>query len=204
MALDPTAPVSVLGISSSPRKNSNSELLLKQVLAGAEQAGARVEWTALREVTLRPCQACRSCEKTGECVQRDDFEGLRNLIIAADRVAVATPVYWMTVSAQLKLLMDRCQSLWARKYRLKRPLPSPANPPRIGVAIAVGGSKVGEMFTGIRLTMRYFFDVLSVARVHELYFHPYDRAGSIREHPTALQDAFKLGQVIGSRSPGAE
>jgi len=200
MALDPTDPVSVLGISSSPRKNSNSELLLQQVLEGAEQAGARVEWVSLREVTLRPCQACRSCEKTGECVQRDDFEGLRNLMIAADRVVVATPVYWMTVSAQLKLFMDRCQSLWARKHRLKRPLPPAANPPRLGVAIAVGGSKVGEMFTGIRLTMRYFFDVLSVARVHELFYYPYDRAGSIREHPSALQEALALGQEIGRRT----
>jgi multimeric flavodoxin WrbA len=202
MALDPNAPVSVLGISSSPRNNSNSELLLKQVLAGAEAKGARVEWVSLREVTLRPCQACRSCAKTGECVQRDDFQGVRNRMIAADRVAVATPVYWMTVSAQLKLLMDRCESLWSRKYRLQRPLPPVKNPPRLGVAIAVGGSKVSEMFTGIGLTMRYFFDVLSVARVHELYYHPYDQAGAIREHPTALEDALKLGQLIGSRSQG--
>jgi len=202
MGLDSATPVLALGISGSPRLDGNSDRLVKEVLAGARTAGARVELVSLRELSLKPCRGCRSCEETGECAQEDDFQKVRDRMVAADRLVLATPVYFMTVSAQLKLLMDRSQSLWVRKYRLKRPLPPASNPPRLGAAVAVGGSKVKETFTGISLTMRYFFDVFSVARVFELFYQPFDRPGTIRQHPTALADAFALGQVLGRKIEG--
>lgn len=198
MGREPKPRVKVLGLASSPRPEGNSTLVLKEFLRGAKSAGAEAELVSLAELKIQPCQGCGACEQSGECIQQDDLSALMARMIAADRLALATPVYFMAVSAQAKLVIDRMQSLWARKYILRRPLPPVAHPPRVGVAIAVAGSRAPRPFVGIRLTLRYFFDVFSVARMEELFYRPYDRAGAICEHPRALAEAFRLGRRLGA------
>src|SRR3990170_8115852 len=108
----------VLGISASPRLKGNSDLLLRQALAGAESAGAEVEYVRLAELKISPCIECNACYKTGRCVIEDDYQQLMQKVIDADRLIFATPIFFMTVSAQAKLFIDRCQCLWANKYIL--------------------------------------------------------------------------------------
>ena len=114
--------VKVLGISASPRLKGNSDLLLRQALAGADAAGAGTEYIRLRDLNIAPCIECNSCYKSGACVVEDDYQMLSSKMLEADRLIFATPIFFMTVCAQAKALIDRCQCLWAHKYVLKKPL----------------------------------------------------------------------------------
>ena len=75
----------------------------------------------------------------------------------------------MAVCAQAKSLIDRCQCLWAHKYILKKPLIKTTDRDRRAMVIAVGGSKSKKMFESIRLTMKYFFDVLDINYTSNLF-----------------------------------
>ncbi len=86
----------------------NTAGLLRHVLDGAESEGARTEVVVLRGDTVLPCRGCNVCHKKGRCVQKDDFEPIREKIIRADCLVLASPNYIFNVSAQLKAFMDRC------------------------------------------------------------------------------------------------
>ena len=114
--------VKVLGISASPRFKGNSDLLLRKALAGAESAGAQTEYIRLCDLNIAPCTECNACYKTGDCKIQDDYQQLMAKMLDADRLIFATPIFFMSVCAQAKILIDRCQCLWARKYVLKKPV----------------------------------------------------------------------------------
>jgi len=106
----------VVGIGFSPRKDGNSDTLLRWALAGAREAGARTKSLFVRDFKVNPCKNCGGCEDTGECSQHDDFMELASELEAADAAIIATPVYFMSVPAQGKAFIDRHQYFWARKY----------------------------------------------------------------------------------------
>ncbi len=187
--------VKVLGISTSPRANSNSDLLLKQALAGAQSAGAQTEYIRLCDLNIAACIECNSCYETGKCKIEDDYQMLSAKMLDADRLIFATPVFFMTVCAQAKMLIDRCQCLWAHKVILKKPLSS-AGRDRRAMVIAVGGSKSKKMFDSIRLTMSSFFEVLDMNYALNLFVNNVDAAGDIEKHPTAMNQAYHLGSQL--------
>ncbi len=82
--------------------------LLKSVLEGAKSAGAKTETIVLTWDKVHPCLGCDGCHKTGRCRQKDDFEAIKEKILRADGLILATPNYIDYVSAQLKVFMDRC------------------------------------------------------------------------------------------------
>jgi multimeric flavodoxin WrbA len=186
----------VIGISASPRLNGNSDLLLRQALAGAESVGAQTEYLRLANFKIAPCIECNSCYKTGRCVVKDDYHIISAKMLDADRLIFATPIFFMTVCAQAKILIDRCQCLWAHKYVLKKPLISAAGRDRRAMVIAVGGSKSKKMFDCIRLTMKYFFDVLDINYAASLFVNKMEDPGQIKKHPSAMKEAFALGQKL--------
>ena len=89
----------------------NTAGLLKIVLAGAEDEGARTETVVLPGGTILPCKSCHACHKTGRCVVKDGFEPLKKRLLAADGIVLASPNYIFNVSAQLKAFMDRCSGI---------------------------------------------------------------------------------------------
>jgi len=186
----------VLGISMSPRGNSNSDALLVEALHGAEGHGAVTEHVRLRDLDLAPCRACEACAKKGLCVVQDDFQSLRDRLLAADRLVVAMPVHFMGPPAIGKALIDRCQSLWAKKYRLKEPLFPDGDRDCRALVIAVGGSKAKRMFDGIRLTMRYWLDTLQMAYVANLLVRCVDAPGAVREEAAIMGEACRLGAAL--------
>ncbi|MDO9324046.1 MAG: flavodoxin family protein, partial [Methanoregula sp.] len=111
--------VTVLGISGSPHRHGNTETLLDSFLEGARAAGATVEKVVLKDLNYAPCRGCNACHKTGNCIVKDDAIALFDKILAADCIAVASPIYTMGITAELKGPIDRGQYLWARKFILK-------------------------------------------------------------------------------------
>lgn len=98
----------ILAIVSSPRKGGNSEMLVDRFVEGAQESGHSVEKICLREKKIAPCIACEACLRNGgTCVQKDDMADILQKIIDADTIVLSTPVYYYSISAQLKAMIDR-------------------------------------------------------------------------------------------------
>ena len=114
----------------------------------------------LREKKISPCMEIYHCFKDGTCPIKDDMQELYDKLLAADVVALASPIFFYNVSAQAKAMIDRTQALWARRYVLKQDFPGGD---RQGVLLAVGATQGRLLFVGTRLTAKYFFDAINVA-----------------------------------------
>ena len=189
--------ISVLGIAGSPRRGGNSDLLLDRALAAAAEAGASVERVVVARLRIAPCIACDGCWKAGRCVVPDDFQAAYEELIAAERIVLATPIYFMAVSAQAKAFIDRCQCGWARKYVLKEALPpTPSGKPRRGALITTAGHHVPSGFRCAATTMRYFLDTLDAEFAGELHVGNVDEKGAVRQRPDMLEAAYALGKQL--------
>lgn len=106
----------VLILSGSPRKNGNTEILCERFAAGARDAGNEVEVLRVCGLDIHYCTGCDSCVKTGRCVHRDDMEAVRDKMTAADVIVFSSPVYFYTISAQMKTLIDRMVPFYTKLH----------------------------------------------------------------------------------------
>jgi len=183
----------VLGIMGSPRIKGNTDLLLDETLKGAEDQRAEVEKIVVDKLKISPCREYYGCLRDGNCVIRDDMDAIYPKLLEADRIIVASPIFFYGLTSQVKALIDRCQALWVRKYVLKQDLTDSA---RKGAFIGVGATRGKKLFDGSILTVRNFFQIISVEYVDELLIRGIDKKGEIKEHQTALSDAFELGRRL--------
>lgn len=103
--------MNIVVLKGSPRKSGNSNWLVDQFAKGAIEAGHEVfEFDCTRH-NVGGCMACNACGMNGPCVQKDDFAPLREKLLAADAIVLATPVYYFGVSAQIKSVIDRFYSI---------------------------------------------------------------------------------------------
>ena len=109
----------VLIISTSPRKESNSDALAEAFVQGAQEAGHSVEKVELRGKTIGFCQGCLACQKTGRCVIHDDADTIAQKMLAADVLVFATPVYYYGMSGQMKTMLDRANPLYIADYAFR-------------------------------------------------------------------------------------
>ena len=200
--------VNLLAISSSPRKSSNTELLLDELLHGVGDAlgdrcsvsGASndhsIEKIRLFGMNIKPCTHCDYCQREGNCVIKDDMQQFYPKILVADWLVLASPIYFMAHCAQAKLFIDRCQTFWSRKYILKQHLRTPDQPARRGIFISVGATHGPKVFAGSKITMKWFFDSLEMDYWENLLFDGFNEKGSIKQHPNALEQAYALGEKI--------
>ncbi len=187
----------ILAIYGSPRRNGNTAALLKHAVQGARDAGARVEEIVLRDMKISPCLEIYGCRETGRCVIKDDFHKVCDLIAASDGIMLASPIFFYTVSAHTKILMDRCQSLWVKKYWIeKTPFSGQQNAKRKGLFISVGATKGKKLFDGTLLSVRYFFDVLDTQLWKSLLYRELDFEGDILKHPEYLNEAYNSGKSL--------
>jgi multimeric flavodoxin WrbA len=151
-------PQRIVAIYGSPRRRGNTATLLKQAVAGARDAGAQVEEIVLRDLKLSPCLEIYSCRQDGECCIHDDFQRVRNLVLSSAGLMLASPIFYYTVSAHTKVLMDRFHSLWVKKHLVHQGRGGPAPPDRRkGLFISAGATRGQRLFDGTLLSMRYFF-----------------------------------------------
>jgi len=186
----------VIGIAGSPRRGGNTDLLLAEVLRGAASSGAEVKTIVLNDLTITPCQHCDACLEKGKCRIEDDMQMVYRELEAADRIVLASPLHFMTVTAQAKAMIDRCQSLWARKYILKQPPLGSEPGKKKGLFISVGGRRVANLFEPVLATVRALFNTLDITYAGGLLFPGVDEKGAIAKNPDALRQAFLAGQKL--------
>lgn len=187
----------VLAISTSPRAGGNTDLLIDEVIRSAREAGADVEKIPLRQLNIHPCIECDMCQKTGMCAIDDDMGPIYDKLLDADRIVFATPIYFLGPCAQAKMFIDRCQALWARKYRkgerlLKRDFPDR----RLGYLVSVGGTRGQRIFECAQRSLRNVFQVIEVMYGGDLLYRQVDEKGAILRHPTAMKDGAEFGRKI--------
>ena len=186
--------MTVLGIMGSPRRESNTEMLLDKALGGAREAGAEVEKVLVSKLKISPCLEIYACRKDGNCAIKDDMQLLYKKLLEADHVIFASPMFFYGVTSQAKAAIDRCQALWVRKHVLG--MGKEDRRERRGVFISVGATRGTKLFDGAVLTVKYFFDAIGVKYSGDLLVRGIDNKAQIKEHPTALEDAFRLGQEL--------
>jgi multimeric flavodoxin WrbA len=184
----------VIGILGSPRREGNTEILLDEALRGASDHGGVCEKIVLRDLKITPCLEIYKCAEDGVCAIKDDMQPLFPKIVEAERLIIASPVFFYGVTGLAKAMIDRCQSLWAKKYILKLPVSPIAD--RKGAFISVAATRGKKLFDGVRLTVKYFFDAIDVKYSDELLIRGADQKGEVKKQPEALEEAYELGRRL--------
>lgn len=183
----------VVGISASPRRSGNSEILLDRALGGAVFAGAVAEKIVLNELDFRPCQECGGCDKNGVCIIHDGMSRVYQKLDRADAIIISSPVFFASLSAQAKMMIDRFQCAWIAKYILKA---RPRAKKRKGIFICVAGSYRKDHFENARSIIKAFFATLDTKYSGELFCGGVEKAGGIDEDKKALSKAYTLGKDL--------
>jgi hypothetical protein len=189
----------LLGISGSPRRGGNTDRLLNEAISGAAGKGAQVKHIVLADLEIAPCSHCDGCIQTGgRCVLEDDMQQIHVDIREYDRFIVASPIYFMGVTAQVKAMIDRCQALWVIKHILKLPVGPNTGIPRRGAFISAGGTSYGNLFTGSIVTMKSWYKTLDIEYTEDILVPGVDNYNSLAGQPDVLARAFSLGQQLAS------
>jgi len=189
----------VVGLLGSPRREGNTEMLLDQALAGAAAAGAKTEKLIICDYDVSGCIECNDCYESGTCTIGDEMDVIYSAIERADRLILASPMFFMSLPAQAKAVVDRCQCYWALKYILKEPFPrDPEAPQRYGIFLGVGGTSGEKLFDGVKKTLKYFFDAISMKPREDLYVlvRGVDDKGEISERKDYLREAYDSGTAL--------
>ena len=110
----------VLIITTSLRAKSNSDVLAERLLAGAKDAGHDVELISLKGKTIKFCIGCLACQKTQQCVLKDDAVAIAEKVKNADTLVFVTPIYYYEMSGQMKTLLDRMNPLYPSDYKFRK------------------------------------------------------------------------------------
>jgi multimeric flavodoxin WrbA/protein-tyrosine-phosphatase len=177
----------VLGLQGSPRKTGNTSFLLSAFLQAAERRGAVTQTVQVVERNILPCKEYVVCEKKGYCPIDDDMAAeIYGLLRQAEVVVLASPIFFYSMTSQLKALVDRCQTFWARKYRLK--LSDPLKATRRGYLLSIGATKGKNLFEGLQLTAKYFFDAIDARYEGSLVYRGIEGAKDLAGHPTVREE----------------
>ncbi len=189
----------LLAVSSSPRRNGNSELLLNSFSEGAQKAGWDVKMIRLNALNFRPCQACDRCAPNGKCIVQDDMQNLYPLVESAGGIILATPIYFGSMTTQLKMFIDRFQCWWHAKYRLEKPFVR-IEENRPGFLICTGALQTQAYCDSAVAITKVFFHNINFKYTGTLCKRGYDEKGSIAGDPANLEKAFQAGFEFASKA----
>lgn len=188
--------IKVVAFNGSPRKGGNTVTLLAALAEGVKAAGGVIEIIRVCDLNIQPCNACGGCDDTGECVLIDDMTELYDKITAADRVVLASPIYFYGITAQAKALVDRTQALWCRGRLPEIPGPGRNEPSRRGLLLAVCATKGAKVFAGATLTAKYGFDAMGFAPGGEFLVRGLEEPLDAAARPEALREAEEQGRKL--------
>jgi len=184
----------VCGIVGSPVKDGNVDLLVSQVLKGATSQGAETSKIYLNDLNIKPCQSCGVDPYPKHCLYDDDMKLVYELLESCGAIVLGSPVYFDTVSAQVKLMIDRCNCLmpyvkrpdgtWGFERRLKRR--------KKGIFIAVAGED--QEFNTIQITVKGFLEWANIELAKTiLYQGNSNELGAVKNDKQKMAEAFDVG-----------
>ncbi len=193
----------VLGIIGSPRKKGNTDILVSEVLNGIDMSGSQIistiEKIYLDDFKLLPCKVCGKCKTTGQCVQQDDFNIVFQKIKEANVIVFGSPVYCKTVTAQVKILIDRIDSsqiivshipdgktTFSRRIRDKKK----------GIIICISDLSVLDIVRQSAEVMKCLFRDLNIEVIDEILANKLSKKGDVLKNKTLLQQAFEIGMNL--------
>ncbi len=185
--------MTVLGISGSPRRHGNTEVLLDKVLEGAKSRSASVGKIVLNELDFKGCQDCGGCSEEGVCILTDDMREVYKRIEKADCIVIASPVFFGTISAQLKSMIDRFQPAWIKKNIFHE---MGSDKKQKGVFLCVSGADNKEFFDNSRRSIKMFFNTIGAKYAADIYCGGVEGKNAIRNKKRVLDKAFELGEKI--------
>lgn len=175
----------ILVISTSPRKNGNSDLLADEFVRGAQEAGHQVEKISLYDKTISFCRGCLSCLNTQRCVIHDDADTIAQKMKTADSIAFATPVYYYGMCGQMKTMLDRANPLYSSEYQFRELY-----------LLACAAEDEASTVEGTVRGLQGWIDCFEKAHLAGTVFAGgVSAVGDIKGHP-ALQKAYEMGKTI--------
>ncbi|NOX25535.1 MAG: flavodoxin family protein [Deltaproteobacteria bacterium] len=186
----------IMAFNGSPRKGGNTDTLLEAVSLGVSGADASLDIVRLSELKMSPCIACGGCDKTGKCVVMDDMQALYGRISAADKIIIASPIYFYTLSAQTKIFIDRLQAMWSRKQLLKAAGRWQPDDNHQGYLLSVAATSGPRIFEGAALCARYAFDALGFTYAGDFLVRGADSREDIKKDSEKLKQATDFGRKI--------
>lgn len=182
----------ILILKGSPRKMGNSAVLAERAADGAREAGAQVESVFLHGMNILPCDGCDACQKDGQCVISDDMQDLYPRLTAADAIVLASPIYWFTYSAQLKMCIDRWYALYAL-WNLKK---GAFNRKRFGIILTFGDP---DIYSSGAINAIHTFESMArflQAEITGLVYGSLANLGDAQKNPELMDQAYRLGKAL--------
>ena len=187
-----------LFILGSPRKNGNSATMTQTVAEGIlETSGNSIEYIYLNNLNIQPCQGCGGCNKTGECVLNDDMQELYKKTRSADRLFLVSPIYFYSVTAQLKCYIDRCQAQWASKYLIDHGKTKDSH--RTGHLLSCAATGGDKLFDGPILIVKCLCDALNIQYGSPLLLRNLEQIDALSKMPDTLTYCRNFGAELSKK-----
>jgi multimeric flavodoxin WrbA len=187
----------VCGIIGSPCQNGNVDLLVSQVLKGASSQGAETSKIYLNNLKIKPCQSCGVDPYPKHCLFDDDMKQIYDALETSDVIVLGSPVYFDTVTAQAKLMIDRsnCLMPYVKKANGTFGFDRRVKRQKKGVFIAVAGTD--QEFNVVLTTVKGFFNWTNTSLVETFFYsHDDNELGSIEDDKEKMKQAFDIGVEI--------
>ena len=181
----------ILILKGSPRERGNSSVLADQVVEGAKSVDAKVESIYLHGLDIRACDACDLCEEGNGCVINDDMQDLYPKVEAADAIVLASPVYWFTFSAQMKLFIDRCYAYQVNDWKEMQGK-------KYALVLTYGDT---DLYTSGGINAISTFETMCRflnAEIAGMVYGTMSDVGDAEKQPELMEQAYKLGQKLGA------
>jgi multimeric flavodoxin WrbA len=182
----------ILGISGSPVQGSSTEILVREILRGAESRGAKADFISLNELDIMPCQACGQSPEEGFCFFNDGMEEIYERFERCDSIVVGSPIYFDSVSAQTKLFIDRTNCFRTLNIEGPEHFTPRITKHRKGAMVLVGGER--EKYEYARRVIGGFFIWAGIESIEVIYYgHGNWGKGSVIKEIEIMGRAFKIG-----------
>lgn len=181
----------ILAIYGSPRRK-NTAKALDFLLDGLDQENYNIERYYIDELDISPCIGCEYCNHRGVCRIDDQMQDIYESINRADIVVLGAPLYFNSVNAQVKALIDRCQVYWSRKFALKEP----GGKKKIGICISTGGAPYRyDQFLGIFPVVDFFFKAIDGDYLGNYFISDTDRI-KVKDRLDLREELNEIGRNI--------